>query len=101
MTRPVDWGPPNGFGLHNVHGNVSEYCRDSFDPKFYSRPEASVRDPLCNVESESVTLRGGDSSYREWPPNDQPLFLRSASRVGYLRDSHGSVGLRPVFELYR
>ena len=33
-TAPVDSFPPNGYGLHNVTGNVWEWVADWFDPRF-------------------------------------------------------------------
>ena len=38
-TLPVDALEPNGFGLYNMHGNVWEWCVDSFDVNSYSKAE--------------------------------------------------------------
>ena len=42
-TCPVDAFPPNGYGLHNVTGNVWEWAADWFDPAF--RQQDRDRDP--------------------------------------------------------
>jgi formylglycine-generating enzyme len=36
-TCPVDAFAPNGFGLHNMTGNVWEWCSDWFHPQFHTR----------------------------------------------------------------
>jgi formylglycine-generating enzyme required for sulfatase activity len=36
-TCPVDEFPPNGFGLHNMTGNVWEWCANWFHPDFHTR----------------------------------------------------------------
>ncbi len=38
-TAPVDAFPPNDFGLHNVTGNVWEWCDDWFDAAYYARSD--------------------------------------------------------------
>ena len=45
-TCPVGTYPPNGFGLHEVTGNVWEWCADWFAPTTYrSAPGRHRRDP--------------------------------------------------------
>ena len=38
-TAPVDAFAPNGFGLHNVSGNVWEWCADRVGPRGEDRPQ--------------------------------------------------------------
>ena len=87
LTTPGGKYPANGYGLYDMAGNVSEWCLDEYDSKFYfTFPQNGVaRNPLSgansiewvlnnytNVESARV-LRGGD-----WSASDH--FVRVAFR---------------------
>lgn len=66
---------PNPWGLYDMHGNVSEWTLDQYDPEFY----ASLEDGVSNPYHQPNTLyprsaRGG--SY-----DDDPDMLRSAARI--------------------
>ena len=48
-TTPVGQYPANGYGLHDMCGNIREWCLDQWDPRFYNAS------PLNNpVAGESV-----------------------------------------------
>ena len=73
-TVPVGSFPSNGFGLHDMHGNVWEWVEDCWDASYSGAPtDGSVwrtgRDCFWRVRA----LRGGSWS-------DFPRELRSANR---------------------
>ena len=68
-TIPAKSFKANDFGLHNMHGNVWEWCWD-----YYARYEtAAVRDPQGPAEGSYRVFRGGS-----W--YDTPVNCRSALR---------------------
>jgi formylglycine-generating enzyme required for sulfatase activity len=56
-TAPVDAFPANGHGLHNVTGNVWEWCSDWFSLDFHTRD--SRTDPQGPRRGENRSTRGG------------------------------------------
>ncbi|MCC6884328.1 MAG: formylglycine-generating enzyme family protein [Verrucomicrobiales bacterium] len=76
-TQPVAWKPANEFGLHDMHGNVWEWCRDAWNEAAYRDCPDGVIDP-CESDSKSTVrvLRGGS-----W--GNTARICRSAIRSGY------------------
>jgi formylglycine-generating enzyme required for sulfatase activity len=75
-THPVGEKKPNAWGLHDMHGNVSEWCQDLYG----EYPHATVTDPHgLSAGDARRTLRGGG-----W------FFVAAYARSAY-RDAHQPV----------
>jgi len=78
QTHAVGQKKPNGWDLHDLHGNILEWCWDWYDSyKVTSDNDKSVTlsDPIGPPSGSWRVLRGG--SFR-----GGPWFLRSANRNG-------------------
>ena len=96
-TTPVGRYPPNGYGLYDMAGNVSEWCLDAYEMDFYARSprrnpfagEMTLREVIVNYQNVTTdrVLRGGS-------------LYHSASnlRVAY---RYGASPARPIVDGFR
>ena len=88
-TAPVDAFQPNGFGLHNVSGNVWEWCGDWFSPSFHRNgPRESPAGP---PSGEAKVIRGGSYLCHDSYCNRYRVAARSFNHPG---SSTGNMGFR-------
>ena len=72
-AQPVGFWPANAFGLHDMHGNVWEWCWDWYAP--YD-PAACIN-PTGPARGGARVLRGGSWS-------DAAPSLRSSARLSWV-----------------
>jgi formylglycine-generating enzyme required for sulfatase activity len=77
-TTPVGSFPPNAFGLYDLHGNVWEWCADTYQESYSGAPRDGTA--WATENNGSNVLRGGS-----WLNN--PQLCRSAIRSGDARDN--------------
>ena len=75
QPQPVGEKEPNPWGVHDLHGNVAEYCLDHYGAETYAGIEAGAEGPVVLPTERRYphVVRGGS-----W--DDDPPMLRCAAR---------------------
>ncbi|MER5421304.1 formylglycine-generating enzyme family protein [Streptosporangium roseum] len=87
-TAPVKAYRPNGYGLHNMVGNVWEWCADWFAVDHLARP---LEDPRGPDDGEGRVLRGGSYLCHDSYCNRYRVAARSSNTPD---SSSGNTGFR-------
>jgi formylglycine-generating enzyme required for sulfatase activity/N-acetylneuraminic acid mutarotase len=89
-THPGGTRQPNAWGLYDMHGNVSEWCRDTYSADY---PQKEVADPTGPTEGTYKVIRGG--SWGHFPPSCRRAARNSAPPSYQFRET----GFRVVLEV--
>jgi formylglycine-generating enzyme required for sulfatase activity len=63
-VSPIGSYEPNGFGLHDMVGNLWQFCYDYYDAKLYDQSKSSLlTDPAGPKSGKELVVRGGNWAF--------------------------------------
>lgn len=86
VVRPVATKRPNELGIYDMSGNVSEFCSDYYNAKYYE--ESPSENPVCSKKTSHRVVRGGACS------NDKRYCRVTARSSAYLNNRFTTTGFR-------
>ena len=89
-THPVGKKSSNAWGLHDMHGNVLEWCEDIWHDNYQGAPSDGTA-WINGGDRDRKVLRGGSWNFDAW-------FCRAAYRVrNFARRQSYGIGFRVIF----